>query len=61
VFLGATGFVSSDKQKIGAFYQKINHSMLSHRQNKLHYDSKVAEQAAYRDSTLYHRKLYSTS
>ena len=35
--------------------------MLSHQQNKLHYDGKVAEQAAYLDSTLHQLKIYSTS
>jgi len=44
-----------------SFLTKINHSMLSHQQNKLHYDGKVAEQAAYLDSTLHQLKIYSTS
>ena len=35
--------------------------MLSHQQNKLHYDGKVAEQTAYFNSTLHQRKICSMS
>jgi hypothetical protein len=61
VFLGGNWLCEFRQAEDWSFPTKINHNMLSHRQNKLHYDGKVAEQAAYRDSTLYHRELYSTS